>query len=106
MITKKEKGVRMTEFYSEDDFFKIQSVNKHDLKELQAVITYSNILRKFIETIVTRKIKEPPIKTVKVITQTIIALIMEVTGLPKSSYTEEYEEMYQSLEFLKPHKTS
>ena len=46
----------------------------------------------------------PPIPSVRVLTQSVIALIIEVTALTRESYSESFEEIFALVKYTKPKK--
>ena len=104
LIKKKERNLTVIDYVQEEDFFKLQQVAEQNFSDLTAVKNYAKILMRFIDLLRQDKVCYPPVAAVRMITQSIIALIIDVTALTRSSYTESFEELFLQVQYTKPKK--
>ena len=94
----------MIDYVQEEDYFKLQQVSEQNFADLNVVKTYTKILHHFIRITRENDIRFPPVKAVRVLTQSVIALIIEVTALTRESYSESFEDIYALVKNMMPKK--
>ena len=98
-IKKKERSLALIDYIQEEDFFKIQQVTEQNCSDLSIVKTYAKILHRFASLVRENNVRFPPIEAVKVLSQSVIALIIEVTALSRSSSTESFNDLFALVQF-------
>ena len=104
-IRKKERDLLVSEYPFDEDFFRLQAVSNDDMSDLTIISAYAQVLQMFVNTVGNFNIIDPPIKAAEVLSQTLVALIIEVTALTRSNFTIDYKEIFAYTEYSKPKRT-
>ncbi len=79
-------------------------MEEDELSDLKTMQAYATVIMNFINICNEHNVTEPPVSACAILNQTLVALVIELTALTKSSFTLKYEELFEYIKFTKSKK--